>query len=174
MNVGRTVRKQQIRSEITEGKVIDNVDTSKDLSVLQELTYNQLRFVKAYLKNGGSVTSAWFKTHKCKNRQYASVAGNRFMRKHPELKKALYEYCGLGDGEIIKVLKDAFKAKRQTLDKEGNEHYSKDHYARLKAAQLAKEFSEMPEESQAKGNQLNVVIVSDRKNQIFEVGEEVS
>ena len=165
-----------MKQEIAEGKVIDNANTSTNMSVLNNLTYNQLRFVKAYLKNGGNVTDAWFKTHKCKNRQYACLSGNSFMKKHPEVKKALYDYCGLGDNDIMKVLKDAFKAERQTIDKQGDEHYSKDHYARLKAAQLAKEFSESGNEegTGTKGNQMNVVIVSDSKNRVFEVNEEIS
>lgn len=145
---------------------------SKD-PVMDELLPRQRRFLKRFLKTHNRV-EAWKHVYRCKSDESALVAVNRFLHTHPEVVDWLYQLAGITDDKIAAVVTDGFDATSMTLDKEGNEHYHKDHYARYKAVELGLRLRGQDKKI-GSGSNINIQIISDAKAGVFKIieGEEV-
>jgi len=138
---------------------------------LRDLVPRQRRFLKAFLQNQNRV-EAWMKVYRCKSRESAMVASNRFLKTHPEVVDWLYDLAGLGDDDFARVVREGMRADRSIFYK-GDHHVEPDHYARFKAVELGLKVRGKDEKQI--GNQVNIQVISDPKKGIFEImdGEEV-
>lgn len=132
-----------------------------------KLQPKQLKFIIEYLKNGGDGCQAWMKIYRVKNNANAAHYASRFLQSHLDIKQALYEMWGFSEKEIITTLAEAKKAERQQIYR--SKVYSfPDHYARMKAIELAKKLSGGIE-AEDKGSRVNVMIINDPANGIWKV-----
>lgn len=131
-----------------------------------------LRFFMEWLKNGGKTAEAYMVVNRIKDRQRAMLNGQNIIFRHPEIKRALYEMWGFSETDIIKTLNEATKATRQTIYK--NKVYeSPDHYARMKAVELAQKFKEATTtEKNEGGTKVNILVVNDPAKGIFRVEDQ--
>lgn len=131
----------------------------------------QRKFIKRYVVCKNRVT-AWMDTHHCRDRAIAAVAVSRFMREHPQIIEFFYQMAGIGDDDIIKVVRESMESNKQQI------YHSKvyefpDPYARLKAAEMAMKVRGIDKPEIA--HQTNVMIVADPVKGVYKVieGEEI-
>jgi|WetSurMetagenome_2_1015567.scaffolds.fasta_scaffold01987_13 hypothetical protein len=150
----------------------NEIKLRNDDDPMGELLPRQRRFLKRFLKTHSRV-EAWKHVYRCKSDESALVAVNRFLHAHPEVVDWLYQLAGVTDDAIATVVTDGFKAESMSLDKEGNEHYHKDHYARFKAVELGLRLRGQ-DKGKGNGNTMNIQIISDAKAGVFKIieGEE--
>lgn len=163
---------KKMNSIVKSGLVPVPVDKEK-YSLLFKLNPRQLRFFLAYIKSGGKIGESYAKVYRIKDKLKSQYLGSILYRRYPQIKKVLYESIGLGDGVLAQTMKEALTAEKQTIYK--NKVYEfPDHYARLKAVEMANKLGGVTEESSKPGNQTNILITSDEKKGVFRVEEESS
>lgn len=140
-------------------------DEKKDL--LEGLNPRQIKFLTYYVESGNGAQS-YMKAYRTTNAKFASISAYRLLKRLKEVRKALYEQAGLSEMDVVGVLKDAMKAKRQLPTKDGVQEYE-DHYARMKAAELFIKFTETDEKQVSAGNQVNVQINANKETGAFSV-----
>lgn len=149
---------------------------SRSLSdMLTDLRPKQARFFRYYLETMNT-THSYMRAYRTKNAVIAGVNGARLLRQYKEIKRAIYEQAGLGEKEITGVLKEAFGANKQQIYKSRVYEFP-DHFARMKAVELAHKLSgegesdDKPENSA--GGKMQVVIINDPAKGIFKVTDGV-
>jgi hypothetical protein len=140
---------------------------------LVSLLPRQRRFLKRFLKTHNRV-EAWKHCYRCKSDESAMVAVNRFLHSHPDVVDWLYQLAGITDDRIAEVVVDGFGAEAMMLDRNGEEHYHKDHYARFKAVELGLKLRGKDINQKAVGNQMNIQIINDSKAGVFKIVESVN
>lgn len=156
---------------------IDNIaeDIPKTIARKQDeplasLLPRQRRFLKRFLKTHNRV-EAWKHVYRCKSDESALVAVNRFLRSNPAVMDWLYELAGISDDNLAEVVVDGLSAESMTVDRNGQEHFHKDHYARFKAVELGLRLRGKDIKDQRNGNTMNIQIISDAKAGVFKIIE---
>lgn len=163
---------QKMNSIVKSGLVPVPVDKDK-YGLLFKLNPKQLRFFLQYVKSGGKIGESYAKVYRIKDKNKAQLQGSQLYRRYPQIKRVLYEAMGLGDGILAKTMAEALSAEKQTIYK--NKVYEfPDHYARLKAVEMANKLAGGEEVAIKPGHQTNVLIVNDKEKGVFRVEEENS
>lgn len=156
--------------------VLADVDQQavKASDVFRLLKPRQRKFLKYFMKTRNRV-DAWMMAMKTKNREAAMVNSSAFLRKHPEVTDMLYEMAGIGDDDLVGVVRESFKATRIVPLKSGPVTET-DHFARLKGVEVAMKLRGKDKSAAGGGNTINVQIVNDSKRGVFRIvdGEEVA
>jgi len=137
---------------------------------LKSLLPRQRRFLKEFLKTQDR-TSAWMKVYRCKARESALVASNRFLHQHPDVVDWLYQLSGLGDDDFARVIREGMGANK-SLFYQRRHYIEPDHYARFKAVELGLKVRGK-DAPQNKGNQMNIQIINDSTHGVFKIIENV-
>lgn len=155
--------------------IAEDIDVKKARKQLSEnnplklLKPRQRKFLKYFLKTKDRAT-AWMMSHPTtKDRVNAHVNCSIFLRNHPEVVEWLYSMAGMGEDDLITVVRNSMSAEKKTFYL-GKEYVEPDHYARLKAADLALKMRES-KEPQKIGNQVNIQIITDKDKGIFKIIE---
>lgn len=135
-----------------------------------DLNPRQLCFLNLYIETGNA-TKAYIQAYRIKNPASASVLASRLLKQVKEITVGLYEKHGLDEMTFIRTLKGALRAKRQQVS-QAKVYEFPDHYARMKALELLHKFTNREDEKEGENvNQLNVVMISDKKRHIVKVIE---
>lgn len=138
------------------------------------MTLKQRRWVQEYFKTGNA-TQAALKVYDAKDAGTAANIGSQNVRKLQAPIRTLMEAKGLSIGKLVDVVLDATEATKIIVSPTEPDREVKDHYTRLKAAQIAGKWLGM--ESDYGGSakvQVNVIneIKKDREEYGFIEGEE--
>lgn len=160
--IEKKVKAEEELEEVPEDTLFDKRARKQWKNPFMQLTVKQRMFIKRYFECGNA-GEAWCKAFAYKDKVRGSIMASNFFRNHPEVKEWIYTQLGLDTFTVVKVLKDAFEAKKfEYADKQVFERV--DHYARLTAVKLANKMLNLENVDGGKvGNQLNVQIVSDGK-----------
>jgi len=139
--------------KVNTNKLIQKQKTSNPLEVL---TIKQIRFLQEYIRTG-DMSASWKKFHKAKTLYYAYQGAYKFMKNHPDARKAFFEANGITDKAIATAVVDGLNANREQIYK-GEVYKFIDPYARLKAAEISNKLLGHEENKLSVGNQVNIQI----------------
>lgn len=155
--------------------IAEDIDVKKarkqmgELNPLKALKPRQRKFLKLFLTTKDRAT-AWMMSHPTtKDRVNAHVNCSIFLKNHPEVVEWLYSMAGMGEDDLIGVVRGSMNAEK-TQFYLGKKYKEPDHYARLKGAELALKMRES-KEPQKIGNQVNIQIITDKDKGIFKIIE---
>ena len=146
----------------------------KATDVFRSLKPRQRKFLMYYMKTKKRI-DAWMMAMTTKNRAAAHANSSAFLRNHPEVTDLLYEMAGIGDDDLVQVVRDSFSAMR-TVPLKSGPVTEKDHFARLKGVEVAMKLRGKDKPTGTGGNTMNIQIVNDSKRGVFRIvdGEEVA